>query len=333
MSPAINAQMFDLSSQPIFIVGMQRSGTTLLRSVLSAHPRITIAPELDFFRWTKKYSHLNLNRHKEFELFWQDLIEDKRFLHLDIDAEKIKNTITAKSNISLQIVFAELLTEYALKMQKKRWGEKTPGNEKYIDELMKWFPMAKVLFIIRDPRAVYASLMKTPWCKNKYADLHARTWKESVSLYDKWKDNNSIYVLKYESFVSNPVGESKLLCQFLGEKYDNSMINRREKSIPLGVDNNWRKQALKTAMKPIQQQSLKKWQTCLSNYQISLIEEIAGCEMISWGYELAGKPLGFANTIRWQYDRTIRSLIQPLNLAKQMVRRIMRYWNLQRLSI
>ena len=45
---------------------------------------------------------------------------------------------------------------------KERWGDKTPGHEIYLDRIFDIYPEAKILFMIRDPRAVSASLKKYP---------------------------------------------------------------------------------------------------------------------------------------------------------------------------
>ncbi|NEQ53441.1 MAG: sulfotransferase, partial [Leptolyngbya sp. SIO3F4] len=75
--------------RPIFIVGMPRSGTTLLTTILSAHPRIAISPESHFLAyWVPKYQHLKLENPNEFQQFWQVLSQSKRFSYFDIDADE-----------------------------------------------------------------------------------------------------------------------------------------------------------------------------------------------------------------------------------------------------
>jgi hypothetical protein len=177
-------------------------------------------------------------------------------------------------------------------MNKPRWGEKTPGNEQNIATLLEWFPEGRVIFSVRDPRAISSSLIRVPWYHN-HVYLHALTWKNSMNILKQWKNDFRVSYVMYESMVKNPEMQAKKMCRFLGEEYNSEMIFNRDGAIPVVKRDNWRKEALVKAMNPIHQQSINTWKSALSSYQINVLENIIRDEMVNWDYDCVGQPLGF----------------------------------------
>ena len=132
----------DSALSPIFIVGCPRSGTTLVRSILAAHSRIIISPESHFLNyWVKQYAHLNLLQPQDFDRFWQDFSTSQRFGYFDLNGSALKTKIQTETQqsgnpVSFQLIFRCLLDAYAAKMQKPRWGEKTPAHYESVDVLL-----------------------------------------------------------------------------------------------------------------------------------------------------------------------------------------------------
>ena len=150
MSNTSSSSTFE--SSPIFIVGMPRSGTTLMSSLLAAHPQITIPlSETKFLcEWIKKDN--DSNAPQDFDSFWNDYIHSERFSYLGIDANNVLQKILSYEDITYGNIFNSILDEYAEKMDKKRWGEKTPDHWRFADVLLDWYPKAKVIWIVRDPK-------------------------------------------------------------------------------------------------------------------------------------------------------------------------------------
>ena len=67
--------------------------------------------------------------------------------------------------------------------------------------------------MIRDPRAVSASLKKVPW-NNQSIWVHIKRWKQSISIYEKYKSNNLVKAIYYESLVKDPYTITKDVCDF-----------------------------------------------------------------------------------------------------------------------
>lgn len=282
------------SLAPIFIVGMPRSGTTLLTSMLSAHPRITIAPETHYFSyWTRQYKSLNLVSPKDFELFWQSLSSSQRFSYFGIDANKTRERILAKGPPSHQHILSGWLEEYANNVNKPRWGEKTPLHYQSLDHILTWFPNARIIWMLRDPRAVAASLQKVPWASN-YIHIHAQQWQTSLTSFEQtWQKDSRVQLLRYEDLVQQSEKSLTALCQFLSEAYTPDMLTARsETHTPLINRQGWAVQHLQSALQPISTNAINKWHHDLASYQIEIIESLTFPAAANYDYTAHTSTLG-----------------------------------------
>lgn len=272
---------------PVFIVGMPRSGTTLMSSILSAHPNIAIPySETKFIsHWTHKYPNKDLNSKENFDFFWSKYTESETFSYLGLDANKVLCRISNTNSYSYEKIFACILQEYAIKMGKPRWGDKDPEAQRSIKKIIKWFPHCKIIWMLRDPRSVIASRLSTPWGKGNIID-HSLNWSDSVSLLERHINDQRIMVIKYEELVTQSENILKQVCNFIDEEYTPTMIdNRSETNSPICNRTGWASNYLKSVLKPITVTSVDKWQSDLSPSQIAIIEYTTRDKMIGNGYQ------------------------------------------------
>ncbi|MEP5568693.1 MAG: sulfotransferase [Halioglobus sp.] len=285
------------SQQPIFIVGAPRSGTTLLSTMLSAHPRIAISPETAFMLhwWVIRHWYGDLNDPERFEIFWLDYTTQGRFVDIGIDGESVLNMLRALDRVDLKAVFSASMEEYAARLKKHRWGEKTPGHERHIEPLLNWYPDARVVFLVRDPRAVFASMLRVPWGQK---DLLWQTglWKDSIRTLDRFTHDKRFCAIKYEELVENPERELRKICEFIDEDYLPGMIYQRSEGsspIPDSKNTGWSRLHLQSTLeKPVTPASTKKWLQELTPKQIATIEHRARREMLEYGYTVSPYRLG-----------------------------------------
>ena len=286
--------MSHFSSTPIFIVGMPRSGTTLLTSMLSAHPRIAIAPETHYLcYWMRQHKHLELSSAKDFDRFWQTLSHSQRFSYFGIDANKTRERVLAKGPPSHQHIFEGWLEEYASCINKPRWGEKTPLHYQHLHQLFTWFPAARVIWMLRDPRAVAASLNQVPWA-SAYIHVHAQQWHESLLCFERdWQRDSRVMLLRYEKLIQQPEKYLTDLCQFLGEIYTPDMLTTRsEAHNPLINRQGWAVQHLQSALKPLSNDAIDKWQRQLAKHQIEIIDSLTFPDAASYDYIANASTIG-----------------------------------------
>ncbi len=300
-------------SQPIFIVGLPRSGTTLLRSMLCAHSRLTVPPESHFFNyWLREYGQLDLSNPADFETFWEIFSRSQRFGYFGLEAEPLRGEILQQSELSLKTVFRCWMDAFATKMGKPRWGEKTPIHYEHLATIFDWFPNAQIIWMLRDPRATSASLMKVGWASN-YAYLNAGWWAGCLRSYEEtWAKDKRVQLLRYEDLVATPEETLRSLCAFLNEPYESAMLKERDaNTMPVNHRSGWAKAHLQTALAPVNQGSVEKWRSQLSSTQVAMIEKFTRESMVRHGY----KPDTSGQMTPWQ--SVVFALTQKRHRADQ----------------
>lgn len=186
-------------NQPIFIVGMPRSGTTLIEQILSTHSNICGAGELDFL-----YDSINL-------INWEN-----NKLNIE-NIDKIKKNYISELN---KLYKAKYVTD------------KMPLNFRWIGFIIYAFPNAKIINVKRDPMATCWSNYKTNFSKKGMAFTFDQTdIADYYNLYEDlmkfWNEKfpNKIYNLNYEKLTENQEDETKKLFKYLNINWENSVLN------------------------------------------------------------------------------------------------------------
>lgn len=286
------------AERPVFVVGMPRSGTTLLSTVLDSHPRVAIAPETLFLSyWDRANRRRDLSRPAVFDRFWEKFSNHVRFPYLGVDPDATRARILAAGPPTLRSIFVGVLSAYADRFGKPRFGEKTPQHFRRLDRVFEWFPDARVAFLVRDPRGMVASLLATPW-SHPWIDWYAAQWRESVAAWRRRADDPRVRLIRYEDLVGDPERSVRELCAFLGEEFDPGMLTREAAAHRLEGLANWPLEHQTRAMGPIDAASVGKWRQALSPERVATIEHFARRrEMIEFGYEPAVPPLPAARAV------------------------------------
>jgi hypothetical protein len=286
---SLNNRENELDRGPIFIVGMPRSGTTLLRSMLSVHPQIVVSRETHFLpKWWKRYRHLDLNNIDNFEAFWEDFSASDRFPKVVADPPLVKEQILASNQIDLKTIFTSIMQVLASTMNKPRWVEKTPTHYKYLHLLLDWYPQARIIWMLRDPRAVVTSTIDR-W-HNKTVEDCAAKWSESVlSFQEQWSEDERVQIVKYEELVLNTELQMRKLCDFLGEEFFPEMLGDRTKIAERVIlsDAGPNKGANRLANQSPTSERIDRWRSQLSPAQIAMVEGISKEAMLRCNYQLS----------------------------------------------
>jgi hypothetical protein len=274
-------------SKTIFLTGVGRSGTTLLQSMLNAHPEICFTPETHFI---KNYIVPSLSGKIKFDnqLLKDRLIVDKAIARLDVDWRSVLEKSIINDSESLAKFFKEIFTLYITPFKKPHFGDKDPMNAPFIPHVKKAFPDAYLIHIIRDPRDVILSRMKSDWGKNTPFFMHVAEYQSHLK--KALKDGNKYFGQKYievyyENLLENPEKELQRICVSLGVDYSPEMMNYHHKSDKLvfGDEKSWKE----NVFKPVIKGNTQKWKKELSSTQVAKIE--GGMEelMQKLGYDLS----------------------------------------------
>lgn len=292
--------------RPVFIVGVERSGTTLLRSVLTAHPSFAVSPETHFMRLADSFGADEREAPEDFAAFWQALEKHLEPRAIGVDLQRVRALVDEGGARDFRNVFAALLAAQAEAAGKPRAGEKTPGHEHYIDRLLDWFPGARVIFVHRDPRACAASVLHAPWVK---AQLHparfsaplvrrtralhvafkAEEWITSHRVERARSGDSRVCSIAYEDLVTAPAPVLERLCAFLGERFAPDMVENKAASLidPDKSGLRWRDWIVEheaRAASPITTDRLESWRTELSPSEIAMMESVCAEGMAAFGY-------------------------------------------------
>lgn len=214
--------------RPIFVIGAPRSGTTLLRVMLSCHSRIYIPPESDFIpRLFPNPTQRPMTRAKALRAV-RTVLENRRFFREwkddPIDPEAFVGTLP---DLTPAIFLDGLYRAYAAQYSADRWGDKSPIYTHFMGLLAGLFPVAQFVHLIRDGRdSALSALAAYP--DRFYVDMYfaARSWRGRVHAAreagaalgpDRYLE------IRYEELTLDPEGVLRAVCGFLGETYEPAM--------------------------------------------------------------------------------------------------------------
>jgi len=275
-----------------FILGRPRSGTTLVRTVFDAHPNISIPletiviPELfpEFGR-IKEWDKEKIIR------FFNKAIKLRYYSNWSSDSEKLKNDLLkleGKASYSdfIKTFYLNYVSFYD-KNQITLIGDKTPYNSNHIPLLIKLFPKAKFIHIIRDPHEHILSMKKVDFGSNS-ALVISQNWKILNKKIERAKRKNpeKFITVKFEDFLMTPEKFLKEWCEFLSIEYSESMMKFYE--IKDQVNEHYTPEQVNkvhsSLLKPIVPGKINAWMDKMSKKDAMICEFVTSRYINSYGY-------------------------------------------------
>ncbi len=244
---------------PIFLVGSERSGTTLLRLMLDHHPQVT---------WCK-----------EFE-FVVDAVRDGRLPTIDEYAKYLQtNRVFNCSGLELHktLDYRQACQSF-LDQRRRQYNKPYVGAtvHRHFDTLLKIWPNAKFIYLKRDGRDVTRSCIGMGWDGNLWtASLR---WANSVKAWNQLREklDPSRYIeTSYEQLISDTPGELARLFDFIGPGMHEDVWTYHEGTTYGQPDPSL----------------IAQWKRKLSPYELGLVESRLAPYLQMQGYELSGHPL------------------------------------------
>lgn len=235
---------------PVFIIGGSRTGSEMLKTMLSVSPTLDFVDEL--FLRCPRWLHRDLDSLLRASLGREAMsCDSRRVLEIlfsgepygwvwgraseKFDREVLSRELEA-GPIDLKRIFDGLMAAHAARSGKQGRGAKFPMHYSYSRQLVDWYPDCKLLHTTRDPRAVYASQA------NKYvkADdpFSTRAWMKArqfvhINLQVAWtarvhrqlKGLKNYRLVRYEDVVRHPEREIRRICEFLDVDFQRDMLS------------------------------------------------------------------------------------------------------------
>lgn len=287
-----------MKEAPIFITGLHKSGTTLLRSLLDGHPDLQIIPfESHFFPlagyWTAneyQYSSpkaLDRNRFVDF-VNRSNSISDKfgdNFAEGLVDVERFEGLFQVSESATKQAwaeTYYDALRAAVYGKVQGRMVEKSIENFEYIHELRQFFPGAKFIHILRNPYDNLVSLRKFKSIGTGYPLLSRLMPAMQQQYYHLYRNREfeDYKVLRYEDLLADVEGSMREISQFLNLSWSDHLLS------PTLMGKEWGGNSMKgTKFKGVSSQKAETWKAEISPLEISLLNRAIPFVFEDFGYE------------------------------------------------
>ncbi len=270
-------------SPPLFVLGVSRSGTTMLRVILDRSSGIAI-PDETFFVPQLAHRHRGVVDPAQ-------LLDDLRRLPRLAAWEVTTDDLAARLRPGLTIGQAldAVFTAYAVKHGKRRWGDKTPMYMRHLGLIDGLFPDAQYVHLIRDGRDAALAFLDMPegvvtrtWAHPRSPAGFACEWTTEVArarALGRRVGPSRYLEIRYEDLVADTEAVVRSACTFAGLPFDSAMLEYAG--------------AVDVSAKPHHQRLLqpptrgvRDWRSQMSQEDALAFEAIAGDVLAELGYEL-----------------------------------------------
>jgi hypothetical protein len=222
-----------MNTAPILIIGPPRSGSTLLATMLNAHPRLFIANEakvlVTLLPRASTYG-TSLSKEVVAEIL-RDLEQNELAHHAPLP--RAEELLPAMGPPTVSALIRRLFQLLAHREGKARWGEKTAVAYRRLDEIRRSFPEACLIALDRDPWQIASSYDKRI---PKWGALGGlMDWIDYRRALARQGSSFQIHIVSYEKLVTKPEDTLREVCAYLGEDFCPTMLefHRTERAAKL----------------------------------------------------------------------------------------------------
>ena len=288
-----------------FVVGANRSGTTLLRMMLDAHPELTIPPETHFVPDVIRLARRDGGTRVRMV---RTMTRHARWGDFGLGADEVSERLRALDPLTPGGALRAFYGLYAERAGKPRWGEKTPGYATNMVEIQRALPEAYFVHLIRDGRDVALSAMDRAK-KPLTAGQVAKRWQRRITKARKQSRKVNHYLeARYEDLVLDTEPALRRITDFLELEWDQGMLDYHERAgerleemareLPatekrpqLEQDHRLKIHAL--TKEPPKKDRVERWRDQMSEDDRLAFENVAGDLLDELGYK-TGEPVAAA---------------------------------------
>lgn len=343
----MEATTLSLRDQPIFICGHPKAGTSLLRAVLDSHPQLVVYPEESgFFRrflplatGKAREQQLTLAEEQLIHIFtWnrhspppsQAGFLDRDYSHIsfEIVRQEMRRLVAENYRDERDLLSAAVLAFGLANGQAvsgsgasppRHWVEKSPYNEYYAARIFSWWPEARCIHILRDPRDNFLSYRRkhTSWSPEFFAANWNRSTLAGFSNEQQYGKDH-YFLLRYEDLVTQPTVKAQELMSFLQIDWDAAL------AAPTRAGQQWQGNSMFSqpfartdGSVEISAAPVARWKDQLAPEEALILQSIARSGMAAAGYPPAAFPGNSLAIVRstwrtasWSLRRRIASLLK-----------------------
>lgn len=278
-----------------FIVGVPRSGTTLLRLMLDAHSELAIPPETHFLpKLFKAADEAPGSRERVVEL----VTLHRRWPDFELEPADFESRLPDGGAVGAADAARAFYEAYAASRGKPRWGEKTPQYVKTMGKIGSILPEARFVHLIRDGRAVALSLLEVSWGPQTIGEA-AELWVELIAGARRKAPRLPHYTeLRYEDLIADPEPVVRQACELAELSFEPGMLSYHDDASErmsatardfqpgggpqVSASDRARQHAL--VSQPPDQERAERWREDMSKEDLAAFEAIAGETLDELGY-------------------------------------------------
>lgn len=275
----------------IFIVGNSRSGTTMMLRIFNNHPELMVLNELHFFEqlWSPQDKGKPISKEEAVTLASKLLLtqrvgymtHDQDYLQYTDEATKLVDELDEKKIVA-EAIFNHFTKREVMLNHKTIVCEKTPQNVFYLKEIFELYPNAKIINMVRDPRAILLS-QKNKWNRrnlggnymtakealrlriNYHPITLSKLWNAAINAAQLFSNDKRILTVRFEDLLEQPEHTIQTICHHIDVIFNKNMLNITQESSSIEKDSkeigfkkerasNWKKGGLNTTERWICQQ-------------------------------------------------------------------------------
>ncbi len=207
---------------PIFIIGTGRSGTTLLRQMLTAHPRIHITHEASFYSYAR-HAPAGMKAAEWLDLYFQTF----SFAWMRLDPQVVRRALPAgwegQPVAAITGEVARVIMRCKAQQQHKpRYGDKNPLDTHNLQRIFADFPDARIVYIMRDPRPTVMSFNRMPFGTSSTL---VNSWICKVQFAHVQPYLDRILEVRLEDLAADARPVLQSILNFVGEPWDDAVLD------------------------------------------------------------------------------------------------------------
>jgi len=302
-------------SRPLVVLGVSRSGTTLLRVVLDRSPGIAI-PDESFF------VPLLARRHRrtiDVRRFLDDVARIPTIKAWGLRVDDVRPRV--RSGMATGDAIAAIFEAYAERRGKPRWGDKTPMYMRHLPLLEHLFPEAQYVHLVRDGRDAALSFLEMPegtftrtWAHPTTPAQFACLWRTEVSAartLGRCVGGARYHEVRYEDLVVDPTAVVTTICSFAEIPFQPDML-----AYAGTVDVSDKPHQLRLRRPPTP--GVRSWREDMSASDVAAFEAVAGDLLEELGYEVTSSRSSVRGaTARAWYDARLAAWNASTSLVQR----------------
>ena len=296
---------------PFFIVGNDRSGTTMLRLILDRGPDVAIPPESMFLTdLAGAYAAGRPHDAQDAARLVAEVWKHPKVSRWGLRGGPPPVPDGLDSRAAYRFAVEAPFRAYAAQEGKPRWADKTPHYVHHVDHLLALWPAARFVVLVRDGRDVALSLRRMPFGPNN-AWAAAQWWARGVRAGERARREHpdAVRVVRYEDLVRRPREVVAEVCAFLDLRFEDDMLalERVDRGKVVSDQASW----FPTLFEGVNTRSVERWRREMRPRDRRVFSHLAGTELAALGYPVEdGDPRLTPGRERWYrwHNETMRNV-------------------------